>query len=147
VKSLRHHRLKLGTLALATGGLVSALVVPTITASSQSAADPEGFVGVSPTRVLDTRTPPIGVAAAGPVGPGATVDLPFTSPAPNRPSVPVPAGAVSVLLNVTVDLDATAESFITVWPTGTPSADNVGYQSEARHGRGRLDPRAARRGR
>jgi hypothetical protein len=120
MKSLRYHRVKLGAIALAAGGLVAALLVPTLNASSQSAVNPEGFVGVSPTRVLDTRVPPIGVAAAGPVGPGVTVDLPFTSPAPNRPSVPVPAGAVSVLLNVTVDFDATAESFITVWPTGIP---------------------------
>jgi hypothetical protein len=75
---------------------------------------------VSPTRVLDNRTPPIGVAAAGPLGPRGTIELPLTTAAPNRPGIPVPAGAVSVLLNVTVDFDATAPSFITVWPTGSP---------------------------
>jgi hypothetical protein len=121
VKSIRRHRLKLGVAALAVGGLISVIVVPTLAASSQStSAPPEGFIGISPTRVLDTRTPPVGVAAAAPVGPGGTVDLPLTTAAPNRTVIPVPTGAVSVLLNVTVDSDATAPSFITVWPTGAP---------------------------
>jgi hypothetical protein len=120
VKLLRRHRLKVGAVTLAAGGLIAALVVPALGASSQSSSTPEVFVGVSPTRVLDTRTPPVGVATAAPVGPGAMVDLPLTTTAPNRPGIPVPAGAVSVLLNVTVDSDVTAPSFITVWPTGIP---------------------------
>jgi hypothetical protein len=120
VKLVRRHRVKIGAVVLVAGGLIAALGVQAIGASSQTASNPEGFVGVSPTRVLDTRTPPVGVAAAGPVGPGGTVDLPLTSAAPNRPGIPVPAGAVSVLLNITVDSDATAPSFITVWPTGSP---------------------------
>jgi hypothetical protein len=120
VNLLRRHRFQLGAVALATGGLIAAVVIPGVSASSQSSSTPEGFIGVTPTRVLDTRTPPVGVATAAPVGPGATVDLPLTTTAPNRPGVPVPTGAVSVLLNVTVDSDATAPSFITVWPTGSP---------------------------
>jgi hypothetical protein len=120
VNLLRRHRLKVGAVALAAVGLIAALVVPALGASSQSTPNSESFVGVSPTRVLDDRTPPVGVAAAGPLGPGGTIELPLTTAAPNRPGIPVPAGAVSVLLNITVDSDATAPSFITVWPTGSP---------------------------
>jgi hypothetical protein len=96
-----------------------------------AAGDPEGFVGVSPVRVLDTRAGdgPIGVPAAGPLGPGQTINLALTTPAPNRLSAPVPANAVSVLLNITIDKNASADSFITVWPAGEPrpnsSANNA----------------------
>jgi hypothetical protein len=127
---LRRHRLKVGAVVLATGGLIAALSAPAlsaspkpapkaraITASAQAAATPDGIIGVTPTRVLDTRVP-IGVAAAAPIGPGGTVNVPMTTAAPNRPGIPVPSNAKSVLLNVTVDHDATAVSFITVWPTG-----------------------------
>jgi hypothetical protein len=128
---LRRHRLKVGAVVLATGGLVAALSAPALSASpqaapqvpaprasAQAAATPEGLIGVTPTRVLDTRQP-IGVAVGfGPLGPGETVNVPLTTAAPNRPGIPVPSGAKSVLLNVTVDRDATAVSFITVWPTG-----------------------------
>src|SRR4051794_7280455 len=95
------------------------------------AADPEGFVGVAPTRVLDTRAGdgPIGVATAAPLGPGQEITFALTTAAPNRPTAPVPPNAVSVLLNVTIDKNATADSFITVWPTGQPrpnsSANNA----------------------
>src|SRR5690348_13718899 len=94
-------------------------------------AGPEGFIGITPVRVLDTRGPgagPIGVADAGPLAGGDQIDLPLTSPAPHRPFA-VPSDAVSVLLNVTIDSNATAASFLTVWPTGTPrpltSANNA----------------------
>jgi len=119
----RRSRLHLGALALAGGGLIAALAVPAVTASTQATANPEGFVGVSPTRVLDTRVP-LGVTAAGPVGPGATIGLPLTTAAPNRSGIPVPPGAVSVLLSVTVDSDAPAPSFITVWLTGSARPTN-----------------------
>jgi hypothetical protein len=118
MKLLRRHPFRMATVVVVAGGLVAALFVPTLTASSQTPGGPESFFGVTPTRVLDTRTPPVGVVSAGPVGPGETIDLPLTTTAPNRPGVPVPAGAASVLLNVTVDQDATANSFITVWPKG-----------------------------
>jgi len=100
--------------------------------SSAAASDPEVFVALAPTRVLDTRGPsdgPIGVALAGPLGPGEQLDLPLTSPAPHRPTAPLPANAVSAVLNITIDSDAAAKSFVTVWPTGTPrpvaSANNA----------------------
>jgi hypothetical protein len=100
-------------------------------ASLTPAADPEGFVGVSPTRVLDTRAGdgPIGVPTAAPLGANQEIVLPLTTPAPNRASAPVPANAVSVLINITIDKNASADSFITVWPTGQPrpnsSANNA----------------------
>lgn len=97
-----------------------------------AAGDGEVFVAVTPTRVLDTRGPsdgPIGVTAAGKLGAGQQIDLALTSPAPNRALAPLPTDAVSAVLNVTVDQDADAKSFITVWPTGEPrplaSANNA----------------------
>jgi len=87
---------------------------------------------VSPVRVLDTRGPnngPIGVPAAAPLRGGEEIDLPLTTPAPNRPSAPVPPNATAVMINVTVDDDASLKSFLTVWPAGTPrpftSANNA----------------------
>jgi hypothetical protein len=92
----------------------------------------EAFVAVSPVRVLDTRGPnngPIGVPAAAPLRGGGEIDLPLTTPAPNRPSAPVPPNATAVMINVTVDDDASLKSFLTVWPAGTPrpftSANNA----------------------
>jgi hypothetical protein len=119
-------------LLVGTGGFAAAPASPSH-AVVQPAATPqaEGFVGITPTRGLDTRPPgagPVGVATAAPIGAGGQIDLPLTSPAPNR-SFSIPADAVSVLLNVTVDSRATAASFITVWPTGEPrpmaSANNA----------------------
>jgi hypothetical protein len=41
----------------------------------------------------------------------------------------VPAAATSVAINITIDVDATMKSFMTVWPTGEPrplaSANNA----------------------
>ena len=93
-----------------------------VLAAAGSTPNPEGFIGITPVRVLDTRGPgagPIGVTTAAPLAGGGQIDLPLTSPAPNR-SFAVPADAVSVLLNITIDSDATAPSFITAWPTGAP---------------------------
>jgi hypothetical protein len=82
--------------------------------------------------VLDTRGPnngPIGVATVGPLRGGQEIDLPLTTPAPNRASAPLPANATAALVNITIDDDAAAKSFLTVWPTGTPrpftSANNA----------------------
>ena len=96
------------------------------------AASGEAFVALAPERVLDTRGPangPIGVAAAGPLRGGQQIDLPLTTPAPNRASAPVPANATAAVLNITIDDDASLKSFLTVWPAGTPrpftSANNA----------------------
>jgi hypothetical protein len=94
--------------------------------------DAEAFVALAPQRVLDTRGPangPIGVPAAAPLRGGQQIDLPLTTPAPNRASAPVPANASAVMINVTIDEDAALKSFLTVWPAGTPrpftSANNA----------------------
>jgi hypothetical protein len=113
--------------SLAVAVLVAVLVAipgssgasPSLSAAAAAPA-PQGFVAVGPTRVLDTRAPGVGVAAPAPLGPAATFALPLTTAAPHRAGIPVPVAATSVLLNVTVDADATASSFITVWPTGLP---------------------------
>jgi hypothetical protein len=110
--------IRLKNLLIAGAVLAGVAIVPgSLPASSQTAAEPAGFVGVTPTRVLDTRSG-VGTNAASPLGAGGVIDLALTTAAPNRPGIPVPSGALSVLLNVTVDADATAASFITVWPTG-----------------------------
>jgi len=81
---------------------------------------------------LDTRPPdngPIGVLAAGPLTGGNQINLPLTTAAPNAKAAPLPANTTSVLINVTIDGDATQKSFLTVWPEGTPrpftSANNA----------------------
>jgi len=92
----------------------------------------DAFVAIQPVRILDTRGPengPIGVERAGPLTGGEQIDLPLTTSAPNARSTPLPADATAVLINVTIDGDATEKSFVTVWPQGTPrpfaSADNA----------------------
>ena len=91
-----------------------------------------GFVAVEPVRILDTRQPangPIGVSTAAPLMGGEQIDLPVTRPAPNARSMPLPSETTAVLINVTIDGDATERSYLTVWPEGTPrpfaSADNA----------------------
>ena len=66
-----------------------------------------GFVPMPPVRALDTRD------ALGPVGAGETVELPVAG------SFGVPSDATAVALSVTV-ASPTAESWLTVWPTGDP---------------------------
>ena len=79
------------------------------------------YVGLSPARVLDTRTG-IGVAA-GRVGAGGQVDVQVAGVGA------VPADAGAVVVNVT-STDASASSFVTVWPSGSarPEASNVNTQ-------------------
>jgi hypothetical protein len=76
-----------------------------------------GFTGITPARVLDTRTT-LG-AHYGKLGARATLTL----------TVPgLPAGATAVALNVTVT-NPTASSFLTVYPGGRPLplASNLNY--------------------
>jgi hypothetical protein len=73
----------------------------------------------TPKRILDTRE---GLGAAKAKLPaGGQIDVQVTGPGP------VPAGGVSaVVLNVTAD-QASADGFVTVWPTGTamPTVSNL----------------------
>ena len=72
--------------------------------------------------MLDTRVP-IGVPATGPIPPDTTINVRVAG------LHGIPANATSVAANVAIDADATAASFVTVWPTGQPrpltSANNA----------------------
>jgi hypothetical protein len=94
---------------LASAGLLGLVVVSRAASSEAPPAAPEGIVGVSPARVLDTRS---ALGAPAPLGPGASLDLSLAAA--------VPREATAVLLNVTADADATVDSFVTVWPAGAP---------------------------
>lgn len=80
-----------------------------------------GYTSLVPARILDTRLA-VGAPAA-PVGQGSTLDLQVTG----RGGVPA-SGVSAVVLNVTVT-QPTAASFLTAWPTGSPSplAANLNY--------------------
>jgi hypothetical protein len=93
-----------------------------------TATPPGVFIGVSPIRILDTRGPvaggPIGVPQPGKLAANTTLNLLVAGT--NRA---VPANASSVLINVTIDEDASLASYLTVWPSGEPqpftSANNA----------------------
>jgi hypothetical protein len=71
------------------------------------------YVAVTPARILDTRS---GTGApAAPLGPDKTIDVPVTGVG----GVPV-SGVSSVVLNVTATDMVGPETFITVFPTGSP---------------------------
>ncbi len=79
-----------------------------------------GFHSLSPTRILDTRT---GVGLQGPVVEGISRRLKVTGLAG------VPEGNVTaVVLNVTAT-NATASSFLSIWPGGAkPNTSNLNFQ-------------------
>jgi subtilase family serine protease len=76
---------------------------------------------VTPTRLLDTRVP-IGVPTATPLGAGQHLSLQVTGN--GVPST----GVTAAILNITAT-DATASSFLTAYPDGTPTpvASNVNF--------------------
>ena len=90
------------------------------------------FVPITPFRILETRGAPFtprGVAAAGPLVDGQTIDLQVTGASnPDTGSDTIPSNATSVVLNVTVT-NTTGNSFLTVWPTGSPrpNASNLNW--------------------
>jgi hypothetical protein len=69
------------------------------------------YGALTPDRVLDTRT---GVGAAGPVGAGQSIRVPVTGVG----GVPA-VGVGAVVLNVTA-AEASASTYVTVWPSGQP---------------------------
>jgi hypothetical protein len=86
--------------------------------------DNASYTGLTPRRILDTRPPPygpIGIATAGPVGPAQSVNLTVL----NVGGVPA-TGVGAVVLNVTAT-EPTANTFVTVFPTGggLPTASNL----------------------
>jgi hypothetical protein len=102
-------------------GLASALApAQQTTASGQTVSYSEGGLQpLVPSRVLDTRTG--NGAPAAKVAAGGIIDLQATG----RGGVPS-TGVGAVVLNVTA-VDATAQSYVTVWPTGAaqPDASNL----------------------
>ncbi len=79
-------------------------------------AGPAGdrFTGITPVRLMDTRAGSTVGPYATPFGPGQERDLLVTGGA-------VPPDASAVVLNVTA-LNASAQSFLTVWPDGVGRA-------------------------
>jgi hypothetical protein len=105
----------LGLVAV-TGAMVTIADAGSISQSLIASDVATAFVPISPVRILDTRPAPegpIGVATAGKLGAGATLDVAVAGP-----GLAVPASATAAMLNITIDQDATLQSFITVWPTG-----------------------------
>jgi hypothetical protein len=82
-----------------------------------SGASRAGFVGMTPTRLADTR---FGVGLGGRVQSGQTRSLVVS------PAAAIPAGVDAVVLNVTAD-NPSDISFVTVFPTGigVPTASNL----------------------
>ncbi|MBB4906981.1 GH25 family lysozyme [Actinophytocola algeriensis] len=81
-----------------------------LAALATKASDPSGYTAIAPTRVLDTR-------GSGPLGARGSVTVDLSSR--------LPATATAAVLNVTGI--ATANTFVTVWPTGAtrPNASNL----------------------
>jgi hypothetical protein len=110
MKIRRHRRGWIGAAAFAAvssvsiGGLALAGAAPTPTADT-SIANAEVFVGMSPTRVLDTRQD------------GGSRFGEFETRTVNLSSM-VPADASSVVINTTLDASA-GPTYLTIWPTGT----------------------------
>ncbi len=89
-------------------------------AAASHEIDATEFQPLTPARLLDTRRA-IGVPVAGKLGPGETITLDVTG----RGGVP-DDGVAAVVLNLT-STEATAEAFLTAWPSGTsrPLASNL----------------------
>lgn len=91
------------------------------------AADPSTFHGLTPARLLDTRSPFVTVdgefGGLGRIAPGGSIDLVVAG----RGGVP-PAGADAVALNVTA-VDPLGPGFVTVFPAADarPNASNLNY--------------------
>jgi hypothetical protein len=85
------------------------------------------FESLNPARILDTRpggtTADGQFVAAGPLGPGATLDVVVVG----RGGVP-PLGVGAVAINVTA-VASTSNGFLTVWPTGSsmPNTSNINF--------------------
>lgn len=91
--------------------------VADLPAAARAAADGSKFTGVSPVRVLDTRSG-LGVPVAAPVPAGGTVTVDL--------SAHVPEGTTAVVLNLT-GVAPTSSSYVTVWPAeqARPTVSNL----------------------
>lgn len=77
-----------------------------------------GFTSLDPRRILDTRSPSVGVPAPGRVSAAAPIDLQVTGalPTSDGDTVTVPADATAVVLNVTATT-ASTNTDVRVYPT------------------------------
>jgi hypothetical protein len=77
-----------------------------------------GFTSLDPRRILDTRSPSVGVPAAGRVSAATPIDLQVTGalPTSDGDTVNVPADATAVVLNVTAT-GASTGTDVRVYPT------------------------------
>jgi Tol biopolymer transport system component len=77
-----------------------------------------GFTALDPGRILDTRSPAVGVPAPGKVSAASPIDLQVTGSLPTSDggTITVPADATAVVLNVTAT-GATTGTDIRVYPT------------------------------
>ena len=111
-----------------TGGTVAAAAEPgqdarrvldlSAAGTARTAADGGStFTGVSPVRVMDTRSG-LGVPFAGPVPAGGTVTVDLSSR--------VPEGTTAVVLNLT-GVAPTSSTYVTVWPAerARPTVSNL----------------------
>jgi Tol biopolymer transport system component len=109
------------------------LVVDVVGYFTTDAAVGDGFTGITPLRLLDTRTAgfvPPGYPAGQPLtGPG-TIRLPVACRPTWCPVGGVPEGATAALLNVTSAAATDARAFVTVWPTGLsrPPTSNLNLE-------------------
>jgi len=102
----------------ASADTANAAATPAPVAAAAAAPDTRLYVGVTPTRLVDTR--PGGatadglVAGVGAIGPGGTLHVPVEgrSPAPGD-------GIGAVALNVTA-VGPSASTYLTVYPSGRP---------------------------
>jgi hypothetical protein len=92
-----------------------------VDAASNPSATGAAFNGLTPKRILDTRT------AKGPVGAGGTITVQVASQG-GVPPMTSPTPPAAVVLNVTVT-NTTAASYLTVWPDGTarPTASDLNW--------------------
>lgn len=91
--------------------------------------EPGAFVGVTPSRVVDTRN-----AIGGPkvrIQPGGTLTVPMAGAAMRRTdgaAVTIPTDAAAVAVNITA-ADPSRPGYFTVWPCGSPrpEASNLNF--------------------
>jgi hypothetical protein len=92
-----------------------------VDAASNPSATGVAFNGLTPKRILDTRT------AKGPVGAGGTITVQVAAQG-GVPPMTSPTPPAAVVLNVTVT-NTTAASYLTVWPDGSarPTASDLNW--------------------
>lgn len=109
-----HRSLLVALAVVAVSGLLLAGSGGPIAEATSSSGERPAPVTIVPFRLVDTRPPPDGPigGSAAPFGPGETRTY-----TPSAASPTVPTDATGVVLNITA-LNATADSFLTLWPAG-----------------------------